>query len=222
MISMCCCWPSASAPTRTSGSTCTPSVADSSARRARAAASSRTRPGLDAQHQVLEHGERGDEAQVLVHHADAQLAAGLGESMRTSRPSTRMRAAVRLVEPGQDAHERGLAGAVLAQEAEHLAAHRREADAVVGDDAREGLGDAGQLDRGDGCPRGRRPRRGRDGLSHDAREPGSRRCCGRGARRLLAAMQRLDVGLGRGQRDRDASRRRCRPWPPRRPPRPRR
>ena len=123
MISTCCCWPSARLPVRASGSSVTPERAPSSRRGA---------PGRG----LVEDEARGsspsirfsstvsvrDEAEVLVDHADAELdGRAAGESMRTSRPSTRMRAAVGLVEPRQDAHQRRLAGAVLAQQAEHLA-----------------------------------------------------------------------------------------------------
>ena len=55
-------------------------------------------------------------------------------------------ARVRLVEAGQDVHQGGLAGAVLAEQAEHLAAVDRDRDAVVGEHAREALGDVLELE----------------------------------------------------------------------------
>ena len=57
-------------------------------------------------------------------------------------------ARVGLVHPVQDAHERGLAGAVLAGESVNLAGLDDEIDAVIGDSARESLGDAAKLDGG--------------------------------------------------------------------------
>jgi hypothetical protein len=52
------------------------------------------------------------------------------------------------VQPVEDVHQRGLAGAVLAADGVDLARLHDEVDAVVGDDAREPLGDAPQLDGG--------------------------------------------------------------------------
>src|SRR5206468_3640903 len=52
---------------------------------------------------------------------------------------------VGLVEPVEDVHQRRLAGAVLAEERMHLAGGELEGDMVVGDDARELLGDPAQL-----------------------------------------------------------------------------
>ena len=62
-----------------------------------------------------------------------------------------------LIGPGQaveDVHERGLAGAVLAQQGVDLARLDVEVDAVVGHDARVALGDAAHLQRGRGDARG--------------------------------------------------------------------
>ena len=45
----------------------------------------------------------------------------------------------------QDVHQRGLAGAVLAEQREDLAAAQLEIDRVVGDERAEALADAGKL-----------------------------------------------------------------------------
>ena len=91
------------------------------------------------EHQVLEHRERRDEAHVLVDHADAQLE---GVPRRVEPDLASIDADVTLVglvQARQDGHQGGLAGAVLTQEAQHLARHRRERDVVVGDDAGKAL-----------------------------------------------------------------------------------
>ena len=64
-------------------------------------------------------------------------------------------ARVRLVQAGQDVHQRRLAGAVLAQQAEHLAPVGRDRDPVVGEDARKPLRDVAQFE-----PHRAGPRRG--------------------------------------------------------------
>ena len=55
-------------------------------------------------------------------------------------------ALVRVVEPVEDVHQRGLAGAVLAEQRMHLACAEVEVDVVVREDAREVLRDAAQLE----------------------------------------------------------------------------
>ena len=71
--------------------------------------------------------------EMLVHHADAGgqrigRAADRGPACR----STAIVARVRRIGAEQDVHQRGLAGAVLAEQAEDLAGATREVDAVVG------------------------------------------------------------------------------------------
>ena len=73
-----------------------------------------------------------------------------GESMRTSRPSTRMVPLSGWYSPDRMLMSVDLPAPFSPSRHRTSPAHRREADAVVGDDAREGLGDAGQLDRGSG------------------------------------------------------------------------
>ena len=83
------------------------------------------RVDLDAEHDVLGDGEHRHEHEVLVDHADAG-----GD--RVARAAERDRLAVDqdlalvgLVEAVQDVHQRGLAGAVLAEQGEDLAGLRR-------------------------------------------------------------------------------------------------
>ena len=129
---------------RASGFTARPKVSDSSASLARASvwrerarhSGSVPRMTLSRTRQVVGQGE------MLVHHADAARQRGLGLSGR-QRLAERLDAAlVGHVVAEQDVHERGLAGAVLAQQRQHLAAMQIEADRIVGDERAEALGDA--------------------------------------------------------------------------------
>ena len=71
----------------------------------------------------------------------------------TSLPSSRILPSSGRGQPVEDVHERGLAGAVLAEQGVDLAGPDLEVDVVVGDDARIALGDAAHLERG--CRDGR-------------------------------------------------------------------
>ena len=55
-------------------------------------------------------------------------------------------ALVRLEEPVEDVHQRGLAGAVLAEQAVDLTRLDGQVDVVVGDERAEALGDAAQFE----------------------------------------------------------------------------
>ena len=101
--------------------------------------------GLVAEHDVLGDREDGDEHEVLVHHADAGRdgVAGTGEVLDLVVEQDL--ALVGPVEAVQHVHQRGLAGAVLAQEAVDLARLDRQRDPVVGDQRPEALGDVTQL-----------------------------------------------------------------------------
>ena len=116
--------------------------------RARAPSRSRNRPRahLVAQHHVLDDGEHGDQLEVLVHHPDAG-GDGVARAAELHRLAAEQDLArVGLVEPEHRVHQRALAGAVLAEQAEHLALVEREVDVFVGDDAGERLGDAPYLE----------------------------------------------------------------------------
>ena len=95
----------------------------------------------------------GDQREVLVDHAEA---GGDRVARRAERHGLAVDAdlaRVGLVEPGQDVHERALAGAVLAEQGVDLARPQVEVDVVVGDDAGEALDDAAHLDRRRGVGR---------------------------------------------------------------------
>ena len=100
-----------------------------------------------AEHDVLGDGERLDEPEVLVHHADPgvdPVARGVeGDGLAVDLEL----ALVGAVEAGEDVRERALAGAVLAEQRVHLALERLEVDAVVRDDAGEALRDPAARDR---------------------------------------------------------------------------
>ena len=96
---------------------------------------------LVAQHHVLGDRERLHQLEVLVDHADA-VGDGVGRAPEAHGLALDDElAGVGLVEPEDHVHERRLAGAVLAQQAVDLAAAELEVDGVVGQDAREPLGD---------------------------------------------------------------------------------
>src|SRR5688572_4939302 len=82
---------------------------------------------------------RSDEAEVLVHHADADVERIPRRAEGNGLAADVQLAGVRVVEAGEDVRERALPGAVLAEQRVHLADGRLEVDPVVGDDAREPL-----------------------------------------------------------------------------------
>jgi hypothetical protein len=97
-----------------------------------------------AHHHVVEHAEVVGQREMLVHHADAGLE-------RRARVAGRQRLAedfdaafVGGVVAEEDGDQRGLAGAVLAEQREDLAGVQFERDRVVGDEGAEALGDAGE------------------------------------------------------------------------------
>ncbi len=84
---------------------------------------------------------------VLEHRADAELEAGARRGDPDRLAVDQDLAFVRLLHAGEDADQRRLAGAVLAQQHMDLARLEVERDAVIGDHAGEALGDV--ADRGD-------------------------------------------------------------------------
>ena len=102
---------------------------------------------LDAEDDVLRHRHHGDEHEVLVHHPDPEVDRLVRGADPLRLPAHADLALVGVVEPVEDVHQRRLAGAVLAEERVHLAGAELEVDRVVGDDAREPLRDALQLEK---------------------------------------------------------------------------
>ena len=94
-----------------------------------------------AEHDVLGHGERLHEPEVLVHHAHAGVER-IPRRMEVHLLAIELDLAlVRAVEPGEDVRECRLPRAVLPEQGVHLADPRLEVDVLVRDDAREALRD---------------------------------------------------------------------------------
>jgi hypothetical protein len=96
---------------------------------------------LVCQDDVLGHRHDGDQHEVLVHHSDPTLDRGLGRADLDGLTVHQDLALVGRIEAVEDAHERRLPGAVLAEERVHLAAPEVEVDVVVREDAGEALRD---------------------------------------------------------------------------------
>ncbi len=101
---------------------------------------------LGAQDDVVQHRQVVGQREVLVDDADAggeRRARVAGRQRRAERGDA---AGVGDVVAEQDRHQRRLAGAVLAEQRQHLAARERERDRIVGDQVAEALADAGELE----------------------------------------------------------------------------
>ena len=105
-------------------------------------------PPRASQHQVFEDAQARDEQDVLIDRADAQAQGG-GRRRDPHRPAGHFDGAgVRAHHAGNDADERGLAGAVLAQQGMNLAAPEDQRHPVVCEDAGESPGDAVECEGG--------------------------------------------------------------------------
>ena len=92
---------------------------------------------LEAEDDVLGHGEIVHELEVLVHHADAQLVGGVGVGDPDFAATHPDRARVGLVQAEQDAHQGRLARAVFSEKRVDRALLDPESHFVVRADARE-------------------------------------------------------------------------------------
>ena len=102
---------------------------------------------------ILRHRERGDERRLLINDGDAEpvrLVDGANGDGLAAEPD---RARVGLVYPGQDLDQSALARAVLPDEGVDLARSHAERDVLQRLDARKGLGQADDLERGGGSRR---------------------------------------------------------------------
>ena len=98
--------------------------------------------GLHTEHDVFCNGHDGHQHEVLVHHSDAcGNRVGWRRKMR-GFPIDQELALVRVIQPVQHIHEGAFAGAVLANQGQHLACGNRQVHIVIGDDTRKSLGDA--------------------------------------------------------------------------------
>ena len=91
--------------------------------------------GLHAHDDVVEHREALHQLEVLVHHADAQIVGVVGILDLNLFPVLFDDALLGLIQAEQDAHQRGFAGAVLAQQRVDLPFAKLQGDVVVGYDA---------------------------------------------------------------------------------------
>ena len=114
------------------------------------------RRGLAAEDDVLGDRQLVGQHEVLVDHADAGVDGVLRGLERSELAVDLHHALVGRLHPVEDLHQRGLARPVLADERMDLAARDLQVDPVVGNDAREPLDDALQLD-GDRLVRFHRP-----------------------------------------------------------------
>src|SRR5581483_8515489 len=107
-------------------------LGDGFGRRARLARADDAEPRrLAAEGDVLEHRQARHDLAVLGNEPDTRVARLARRRMRRESSSADLdRARVGLLEPRQDAHERRLAGSVLADERVELARLRGEADAA--------------------------------------------------------------------------------------------
>jgi hypothetical protein len=88
-------------------------------------------------HDVVEHAHPGEQGDVLEGPADAEGGDAMARHLQQRMAVERHRAAVALVQPRQAVEERGLAGAVGADQPGDLPGLDAEGDAVEGDDAAE-------------------------------------------------------------------------------------
>ena len=92
---------------------------------------------MGADTNVVEHRKVGKQCHVLERAADADLGDPVRRARQDARAFHQDVAGGRLVEPGQAVEERGLAGAVRADQAEDSALVHVERHAVQRDDAAE-------------------------------------------------------------------------------------
>ena len=113
------------------------------------------RSGTDAERgdlDVLAHREPAERAAVLERAREAGAPASVRSPARDVAPFELDRPLVREVEPGEDVHERRLAGAVRADQPDHLVAVELERDVAERLHPGEGTRDAGGPERGSGPP----------------------------------------------------------------------
>ena len=101
--------------------------------------------GIERKRDVVADGKRFEQREMLEHHADAERAcvAWIGNGHKLPVPANRP--GIWLDDAVDDFHQRRFAGAIFAKHRVDLSGHDAKIDAVVGDDAGIGLGDAGEL-----------------------------------------------------------------------------
>ena len=112
--------------------------------------------------EIFGGSERAHELVVLVDHPDAMSEAVSRGAERDWLPSNQEPARIRMAGAAQDAHERRLPGAVLAEDGMHFSCDQVEVHAGESDDLVETLGDVVELE--DWVGQQIRLKRGRGGL----------------------------------------------------------
>ena len=85
-----------------------------------------------AHHEVFQHRVPRHQMKVLMHHADAgrqRIGGGVDDEGFTADADA---AGVGGIQSEQDIHQRGLAGAILAEQAQHLTGPQRQIDGAIG------------------------------------------------------------------------------------------
>ena len=101
-----------------------------------------------AQHDVFGDGERLDEHEVLVHHAQT-MTNGFGSGMEIDAPAAQPDlAGIRRVETVEDIHQGRFARAVFSQKRVHFSGRQVEVNTCIGGDAGKTLDDAAHSDDG--------------------------------------------------------------------------
>src|SRR5262249_23800656 len=99
-------------------------------------------PRFAAEEDILGDVQVLGQRQVLIHHLDAEIAR-LARAVEAHRPPVEQKlSSARLIEAGEDLHQRRFAGAVVADDAEHLTAIELEIDPAQRRDGAEILEDA--------------------------------------------------------------------------------
>ena len=107
-------------------------------------------PALVAEPDVLADREVGQQGLLLEHHADA-VPRGIGGAAQDDRLAAEEDSAgVRLIDPGQDPHQGRLAGAVLADQPDHLVRSQLQAHRFQRVHARKALVDVVERKGGNG------------------------------------------------------------------------
>ena len=101
---------------------------------------------LRAEDDVVEHREHVDQLEVLVHHADVKRRGVVGVVDLDLLAVLLDDALFRLIQAEKDAHQRGLARAVLSEQSVDLALFQLQGDVIVRLDPREYLGNVEHLD----------------------------------------------------------------------------
>ena len=91
----------------------------------RRGAAAQQEAALRTEHDVFQHGERIDQHEMLMHHADTERDGGAGAGDVDGFSVNQDLAAVGLVKAVENAHQRRFAGAILADDAGDRARRRR-------------------------------------------------------------------------------------------------